>query len=820
MKRLALVTMTAWLVAAAPASAATLDFGRQTWNILPPGQSGALPPDAHSTDQIPRYDRLTALFNEVRPRDIRRTYKSARFYAPRGGPVLHPRPGVRIRTDRRWGVPHITGRTRSDVFFGIGWATARDRGKFMELIRYPARLAVVDAPGYSAQAVATSLRRFTPSRQTETFLRRETKLVRRAGARGRRILRDVRAFVAGVNAFNSAANNGVKPWTYTDVTAVTGLLGQIFGAGGGREVRNSMLLGELRNRFGPAGDAIWRDLRSANDPDRPVTTRRSFPYVTERGGSAPGSLVADPGSMSSSALHAARVLEASRARASNALLIGRKRSATGHPLAVMGPQLGYYYPELFMEVDAHGGGIDVRGGLLPGLPYVMVGRGPDYAWSATSANNDIVDQFLEELCNQDGTPATRGSDHYMYMGICRPMKDFFAGTLAATSTEPEKQVSFKETVHGPVSGTVTVQGKPYAIANLRSTRGRESTAAFIGDALNSRVHSQRDFRRAASHFGLSFNMFYVDDRDIAFVSGGRLPVRAPGTNPSLPTLGTGAYDWRGFLAPRRHPQAVNPGSGVLRNWNGATARDFGASDSNWSNQSVDRSDLLRGNRPLYRLVDVLRIVNTASTQDLRAVRVWPVILRVLAGGPSPDERSQRAVNLVTSWMNTGASRLDRDLDGKIDDPGAAVLDQSWDSLAQAVLSPVLGDLAVPGGALDRLETRDQSPRSRNGIGSSYDDGWYGFVRKDLKTLLGEHVRAPYSRRYCGNGNLAACRESLWAVIQSSADALAASQGTDPSAWRSDATAERIRFAPGVLDATMRWANRPTFHQLMEFDGHR
>jgi acyl-homoserine lactone acylase PvdQ len=450
----------------------------------------------------------------------------------------------------------------------------------------------------------------------------------------------------------------------------------------------------------------------------------------------------------------------------------------------------------------------------------MIGRGRDYAWSATSASNDNTDQFLEELCNPDGTAATRSSDHYIYMGICRPMKDFFAGTLGATSTEPEKQVSFKETVHGPVSGTVTVQGKPYAIANLRSTRGRESTAAFVGDALNSRVHSQRDFRRAASRFAFAFNLFYVDDRDIAFVSAGRLPVRAPGTNPSLPTLGTGAYDWRGFLRPRRHPQAVNPAGGVLRNWNGASARDFGASDSNWSNQSVDRSDLLRGNRRLYRLIDVLRIVNTASTQDLRAVRVWPVILRVLAGGPAPDERSQRAVNLVTSWMNRGSSRLDRDLDGKIDDPGAAVLDQSWDALAQAVLSPVLGDLVVPGGPLDRLETRDQSPRSRNGIGSSYDDGWYGYVRKDLRSLLGEHVRAPYSRRYCGNGDLAACRESLWAVIQSSADALAASQGTDPSAWRSDATAERIRFAPGVLGATMRWANRPTFHQLMEFDGHR
>ena len=67
-------------------------------------------------------------------------FKSARFFAPKGGTVDRPKRGLTIRTDRRWAVPHIQGRTRSDVYFGIGWVTARDRGIFMETIRYPARL--------------------------------------------------------------------------------------------------------------------------------------------------------------------------------------------------------------------------------------------------------------------------------------------------------------------------------------------------------------------------------------------------------------------------------------------------------------------------------------------------------------------------------------------------------------------------------------------------------------------------------------------------------------------------------------------------------
>jgi acyl-homoserine lactone acylase PvdQ len=267
----------------------------------------------------------------------------------------------------------------------------------------------------------------------------------------------------------------VKPWTYVDVTAVTGLLGQTFGAGGGDELRSGLLLAELRRRLGPAGTAVWRDLRSASDPETFATTSRRFPYVTDRRGRTPGSLVPDPGSLSPSAARAARVAQEARASASNAVLVSRKRSATGHPLAVMGPQLGFFYPELFLEVDAHGGGIHVRGGTLPGLPYVLIGRGRDYAWSATSASNDNTDQFLERLCNPDGSPSTRESTHYVYKGRCRPMRRFNAGVLSGAGGGPDETIVFRETVHGPVSGTVTVGGSP--------TRWRGSGRAAAGRRL-------------------------------------------------------------------------------------------------------------------------------------------------------------------------------------------------------------------------------------------------------------------------------------------------------------------------------------------------
>ena len=162
----------------------------------------------------------------------------------------------------------------------------------------------------------------------------------------------------------------------------------------------------------------------------------------------------------------------------------------------------------------------------------------------------------------------------------------------------------------------------------------------------------------------------------------------------------------------------------------------------------------------------------------------------------------------------GASRIDGDLDGKVDHPGAAVLDEAWPRLADAVMTPVLGPLVD---RLARLMTRSNDPSPN---GSAYLSGWYGYLDKDLRALLDQPVRGPYSRRYCGAGVLATCREALWRALDTAAAELEKAQGPAPSAWRADATRERIRFTSGVLPDTMRWTNRPTFQQVISFSGHR
>ena len=546
---------------------------------------------------------------------------------------------------------------------------------------------------------------------------------------------------------------------------------------------------------------MFADLREANDPEAPVTVPGSFPQELPSS-PAPGSLVIDDGSFTGAPL-------SPPSAASNALLIGAKRSKTGHPIMVAGPQVGYFFPGYFAEMELSGGGFDVRGAVFPGVPWVLIGRGPDFAWSATSSQADTLDLFVETLCGDDHT--------YLYRGQCEPMQQFFVGTLKAQG-QPDQPITYFQTAHGPVIGYATVRGKRVAISAQRSTRGRELLSARAFDDLNTgSVRSAKGFLKAIRVVEFAFNWFYVDDRSIAYFSSGRLPTRAVDTDPALPTDGSGGYDWRGFVPYAGHARAINPASGVILNWNNKPAANVGASDSNFSYGSVQRVSLLSdavAGKKKHTLVSVTRAMNKAATQDLRVQRVWPVIRSVLATGPPPSARAEAAAALLDAWRRAGSSRLDRDLDGKVDAPGAAVMDAAWPRLADAVLAPVLGPL------VDRLAKLQSRSNDAGPSGSAYISGWYGYVDKDLRSLLGRPVRGAFSTRYCGAGVLEACREALWGALDAAAAELEAAQGPVPTGWHADATAERIRFDSGVLSDTMRWTNRPTFQQLMSFSSHR
>ena len=811
MKRLALLaTMAICLIAAGPAQAVR-DFSSTARNIIPSGEWGGVPVPKKADRQARMYDALTPLFDGVKPRDLTRYFKSEKLGIKGQGRMKRervPRRGVRMFRDK-FNVPHIYGKTNDDVTWGAGWALAEDRELLLEQARFNARVAVLDVPGMSALGLITQLKSFQPSAQGERELRKEVGKLRRYGKRGRQLIHDMRVYVKGINGFYRARNKSHRPWTILDVIALNAIKSELFGEGGGDEVDAAEFLDGLQDALGAdKGYSVWNDLRQRQDPETPVSIKGNFPYAPLPANRR-GNVVIDNGSFQSVPVAgqspAAAAANEFRAHASNVLMVAGKRSRSGHPLFVGGPQIGYFYPGLTLEMDLHGPGWNARGATSAPFPgYILIGRREDFVWSLTSAGADIVDIYVETLCG--------GSDtKYLFRGQCRDMSPFNAGTLDGQA------VTFNRTIHGPVVGYATVDGRRVAIARKRSSYLLDGVDLLIFQRLTrGRVRNAREFIKVASTSPQTFNTFYADSRQVANITTGRLPLRAPGVDTGLPTDGTGDFEWRGFLKPSHNPHAIQ-NSGVMNNWNNKPARGFPAADDQWGYGSIGRVELLNDNTNKVKKhtpATLTGAMNAAATQDVRAMEFVPVLARLLKGGTPPSARASRMLELLEEWRAQGGSRLDRDLDGKIDHPGAAILDTAWNRLADAAMTPVLGKPLA-----DQLS---QTLFSRFNLPPSGQfDGWHQYMDKDIRTLLGERVRGPFANRYCGGGDVNVCRAALWAALEAAGVDLEAAQGPDPAAWRADANRERIGFVPGLLPFTMRYTNRPSgIQQVIEFKGHR
>ncbi|HLB22087.1 MAG TPA: penicillin acylase family protein, partial [Solirubrobacteraceae bacterium] len=415
-------------------------------NVLPAGENGldnaqqlaefqltgTYPP--HYDDQLPLYANLLHGSPTLTHEQIGDYFKDATFgvKADDLASTLSPRSDVTIQRDKGFGVPHVYGSTRAGVMFGAGYAGAQDRLFLMDVLRHSAKAELSSFVGGSAGNRAMDQVQWTIAPYTAADLQSQLENAPVLyGAKGTQVVEDVREFCAGINAYIAEARLdpnklpaeyaalGKTPgeWKPTDVIAEASLIGGIFGKGGGSEVRSALTLEAFEAKFGKtAGRKAWKGFREHNDPEAPTTVSKAFAYETGSPFSKTGLAMPDPGSVSfvhdgsgaPSAPSGAAVTDtpdpvaipndgsigagflhealAGPALMSNWELVNAKHSTNGHAIAVMGPQVGYYNPQVLMEEDLHGPGIDARGASFPGVNlYVELGHGRDYAWSATTA---------------------------------------------------------------------------------------------------------------------------------------------------------------------------------------------------------------------------------------------------------------------------------------------------------------------------------------------------------------------------------------------------------------------------------------------------
>ncbi|MEU0600535.1 penicillin acylase family protein [Streptomyces sp. NPDC006393] len=885
---------------ARPAATAANDYcGGRCSDILPPGENGnatlaqillnqafGTQPD-HAEDQLGPYADLAKGYPALTDDKVNAFFDDASFGVPADQVASTEKPAgrgdVTIVRDKKTGVPHITGTTRYGTEFGAGYAAAEDRLWLMDVFRHVGRGQLTSFAGGAPANQGLEQQFYRNAPYTEADLQAQIdNAVANNGARGQQALADVNAYLAGVNAYIDASDSGryfpgeyvltghkdaitnagtIEHFKVTDLVALASVVGSLFGSGGGGEVNNALSLLAAQAKYGvEEGTRVWESFRERNDPEAVLTVHdgRSFPYATKpdspQGEALPdaGSVTQEPlvydrtGSAATTAARSAATtaakttLSSARRGMSNALVVSGEHTASGHPVAVFGPQTGYFAPQLLLLQEIQGPGISARGASFAGLSmYVELGRGQDYAWSATTSGQDIIDTYAVELCQDD--------HHYLYHGTCTAMdqverKNAWKPTVADGTAAGSYTMRVWRTEYGPVQYRATVGGKKVAYTTLRSSYLHEADSIIGFQMLNDPgfVKGPQDFQQAAQHINYTFNWFYADSRHTAYYNSGDNPVRASGVDAEFPVWARPAYEWRNwdpatntaeYTPPSAHPNSIDQDYYI--SWNNKQAEDYTAAP--WGEGSVHRGNLLEDRvKKLAASGGVTRAALTkamadAALADLRAEDVLPKLLKVIDSAQVTDPATATAVSELRAWVSAGARRTETSAGSKTyaDADAIRILDAWWPLLVKAEFEPGLGsDLYT---AFTGNLPVDEAPSAGHGptgahAGSSFQYGWWSYVDKDIRAVLGEPVRGPLAQKYCGGGSLSGCRDVLLGTLKQAAGMTAAQvyPGDDQCSagdqWCADSIAQRP--LGGIKHYRISWQNRPTYQQVVEFTSHR
>ncbi|MFE2485877.1 penicillin acylase family protein [Streptomyces mirabilis] len=873
--------------------------GGQCSDILPPGQNGnatlaqillnqafGIQPD-HAEDQLGPYNNLASGAATLTDAKINDFFNDASFGVASDQVASSTAPGgrtdVTIVRDKKTGVPHITGTTRYGTEYGAGYAAAQDRLWLMDVFRHVGRGQLTSFAGGASSNQGLEQEFWRNAPYTEADLQTQIdNAIANNGARGQQALADANAYIDGINAYIDASDSGryfpgeyvltghkdsitnagtIDHFKITDLVALASVIGSLFGSGGGGEVNNAISLLAAQSKYGVTeGTKVWESFRERNDPEAVLTVHNgeSFPYASKPD-TAQGEALPDAGSVTqeplvydrtgsaatatatgASATAAATTLTSAKRGMSNALVVSGKYTASGHPIAVFGPQTGYFAPQLLMLQEIQGPGLSARGASFAGLSmYVELGRGQDYSWSATTSGQDIIDTYAVELCQDDY--------HYLYHGACTAMDkvertNSWKPTTADGTAAGSYRMQVYRTKYGPVEYRATVGGKKVAYTTLRSSYMHEADSIIGFQMLNDPdyVKSPGTFQSAVQHINYTFNWFYADSSHTAYYNSGDNPVRAAGVDAEFPVWAQAAYEWRNwdpttntasYTPPSAHPNSIDQDYYI--SWNNKQAKDY--TTAPWGDGSVHRGNLLEDRvKKLVAAGGVTRSSLTkamadAALADLRAEDVLPKLLKVINSSTVTDTTAAAAVTKLSDWVTAGAKRKETSAGSKAyaNADAIRILDAWWPLLVKAEFEPGLGtDLYT---AFSSNLPIDESPSAAHGptgahAGSSFQYGWWSYVDKDIRAVLGESVQGGLSQKYCGGGTLSACRDALISTLKTAAGLTAAQvyPGDDQCSagdqWCADSIVQRT--LGGIKHGRITWQNRPTYQQVVEYTSHR
>ena len=350
-------------------------------------------------------------------------------------------------------------------------------------------------------------------------------------------------------------------------------------------------------------------------------------------------------------------------RISNALLVSGEESKSGQPAGRDGPA-----DRLLRAADPDGagparpGGIDARGVAFAGVNlFVQLGRGADYAWSATSAGQDIIDTFAERLCDADGSRATVKSTAYRVGGQCRAdarstcTREHHARTSptraraetydAPGAADPARHRPGARHGRRQAGRASRASARPTSTRSTRCSASRSSTTpAFVRNASDFQAPRPRSTTRSTGSTPTTATS--ATSTRATTRCGRRAPTRScrPGARASATgRAGTRTVNTAAYTADSTSTRRSSTRS-YITSWNNKQAPGFARPRTPTQFGSVHRSTRSTSGSSAgspaaseMNLAGLVDAMEDAGTVDLRGSQVLPWMLEVVR----PAERARR-----------------------------------------------------------------------------------------------------------------------------------------------------------------------------------
>ncbi|MGZ5081066.1 MAG: penicillin acylase family protein [Usitatibacter sp.] len=538
---------------------------------------------------------------------------------------------VEVLRDKE-GVPHLFARSERDAWFAMGYVHAQDRLWQMEFQRRVAQGRLAEFLGERAYDTDRLMRTLGLAWMAQRIV---AKLD--AGTR-----ENLDAYSAGVNAFLAADPVlpvefqvfRMKPESWKPADTLGWLLVMAW------DLSSNWRLELTRLRFAAK---LGRERAGEILPPYPGDAPWMLPDFK--------ALYAEMEPAAGALLAATPAHE--EAVGSNSWAVAGSRSETGKPLLANDPHLGLQAPGLWYLAHVSTPAGNVVGGTLPGVPFVVLGRNDEIAWSFTTTNGDTQDLFVERVAPDDSAS---------YLTPKGRAKFEVREEIIRVGSE-ERPIRIRSTRHGPViSDALKTAGdgapKGHVLALAWAALTEESTVARAGFALN-RARNRAELDAAGRDFTAPQQNVVFADRagHIGFSAPARIPVRRADNEAMgrVPVPGWIAkYDWQGFLPYEQMPAVSDPASGRIVTANHKITppgyKPFISVD--WfPPYRADRIEEMLAMQPKHSLQSFARM--QADSQSRLARELLPV---ALAAKPS-TEGGRRAQALLQGWKGDMAVDL-------------------------------------------------------------------------------------------------------------------------------------------------------------------